>query len=349
MRKLFALVVLGVLIHGLAFSQSKKGAAAKKADEPKFKAIWEPVPFNKDIKLNAISCTGPEACYVAGDKGTILFTPEEDLDEILFIDSKHGWVKSERDKLMGTTDGVAWSALGNPPATAKNVWFVSPQVGFVADNHDSTSRSLLNRTVDGGKTWKRSDPCSVDAVIGGLARKLGCLVQHIQFVSATTGFMGGGAPVSMGSSVAMFAKSTDGGASWNYTIIPETKHSVEKVIFWSEKDGLVLLASGQTYWTADAGATWTGSANPPPWRSYYASGEGKIIVGVWVNQSQIGYSFNGGRSFSTRAVNLPARPYAVTFFDARHGYLVGDHGMVYRYRIVPADYNVAGMIGAMAP
>jgi hypothetical protein len=38
----------------------------------------------------------------------------------------------------------------------------------------------------------------------------------------------------------------------------------------------------------------------------------------------------------------------VTFVDAQNGYLVGDHGMAYRYRIVPIEYNVAGMLGAPA-
>jgi hypothetical protein len=39
----------------------------------------------------------------------------------------------------------------------------------------------------------------------------------------------------------------------------------------------------------------------------------------------------------------------VTFPDATHGYLVGQHAMVYRYRIVPIDYTSQGMIAAMAP
>lgn len=132
-------------------------------------------------------------------------------------------------------------------------------------------------------------------------------------------------------------------------VIPATKHGIDSIHFWSEKDGLALLASGQTFWTADAGTTWTGSLNPPSWRSYYASGEGKIIVGVNQIGRQIGYSFNGGRNFTSRPANLPTETNAVTFPDARHGYLVGRHGMVYRYRIVPIDYTSKGMIGALAP
>jgi hypothetical protein len=88
--------------------------------------------------------------------------------------------------------------------------------------------------------------------------------------------------------------------------------------------------------------------NPPSWRSYYASGEGKIIVGVNENGSQAGYSFNGGRTFASRPLGLPAQARAVAFPDPRHGYLVGQHGMVYRYRIVPIDYSSQGMIAAPA-
>src|SRR5688572_33475988 len=92
------------------------GAAAAK----KFKAIWEPVPFNKDINLNAVACVGPETCWVVGDKSTILFTTDggttwqvqlggdpvatdDDLKNVFFLDAKHGWAMSERGKILGTT------------------------------------------------------------------------------------------------------------------------------------------------------------------------------------------------------------------------------------------------------
>jgi photosystem II stability/assembly factor-like uncharacterized protein len=374
MRKLIELTILGLFFSGLAAGQAPEAGAPKaapsaraaKAAEPKFKAIWEPVSFNRDIELTAISCAGPETCWVAGDKSTILFTsdggttwqaqlggdpeaPDEDLAEIFFLDGKHGWVKTERSRLMATTDGSTWAEMGKLPATAKGLWFSSPQTGFISDNHDSTSRTLLNRTNDGGRTWTRGNPCGLDAMIDGLPRKLGCLMRDTQFVTPQAGFMGGGAAIAMGTSVAAFSKTTDGGGTWTSAVIPATKHRVDSIHFWSDKDGLVLLASGQTFWTADAGSTWSGSVNPPAWRSYYASGEGKLIVGVNQNGRQIGYSFNGGRNFTSRPANLPTEVTAVTFPDARHGYLVGRHGMVYRYRIVPIDYTSKGMIGALAP
>lgn len=370
MFRLFLVVAILVASPEFAAGQQKKPGPSKSApasaETPKWKAIWEPVPFSRDIKLSAISCAGPEACWVAGGKSTILYTadggkswqvqlggdPEstdEDLADIFFLDAKHGWALTERSRLMATTDGGTWTELGKMPALSRALWFVSPQAGFASDNHDSTERSHLNRTADGGKTWKRGNPCSVDAMIDGLPRKLGCLMRDAQFVTPQTGFMGGGAPIAMGTRVAAFSRTTDGGSTWTSSVIPATKHQVDSIHFWSERDGLALLASGQTFWTSDGGTTWTGSVNPPAWKSHYASGEGKIIVGVNETGRQIGYSFNGGRNFSSRPLGVPAQVNAITFPDSRHGYFVGRHGMAYRYRIVPYDYSSQGMIGAAAP
>jgi photosystem II stability/assembly factor-like uncharacterized protein len=370
MLRLIELTVLSLLVTSLAAAQATKTSVPKisptnvaKAAEPKFKAIWEPVPFNQDIELTAIACVGPETCWVAGAKSTILFTSDggttwqaqlggdpaatdEDLADIVFLDAQHGWVMSKRYRITGTVDGSTWAELSTPPATSKGLWFSTPQLGFVADNHDSQSQTHLNRTQDGGKTWTRSDPCGLQAIIGGLSRKMGCMVKRIQFVSPSTGFMGGyaGSTPSMG----VFSKTSDGGATWTHSIIPATGHGIDSIHFWSENDGLAVLASGKTFWTADAGATWTGSVNPPSWRSYYASGEGKIVVGINRDGRQAGYSFNSGRNFTSRPLGLPANATAVTFPDARHGYLVGQHGMVYRYLIVPIDYSSQGMIAAAA-
>lgn len=84
------------------------------------------------------------------------------------------------------------------------------------------------------------------------------------------------------------------------------------------------------------------------WPSAFGVGDGKIIVGIGEGGG-IGYPFNGGSNFTSRPLALPARAAAVTFPDAQHGYLMGQHAMVYRYRIVPINYTRKGMIAAMAP
>jgi photosystem II stability/assembly factor-like uncharacterized protein len=340
--------------------------AAPKADAPKFKAIWEPVPFTKDLELRAIACVGPETCWVAGDKGTILMTttggktwqaqlggdPEATDDpftKIFFLDAKNGWAMTDRGKILGTRDGSTWAELSTVSGTSKGVWFLNPQTGLEVENPDSTAQSTLRRSDDGGKTWAPLSRCSVDTTVGGLPRKLECRMGPAHFLSSTVGFAGGGAATSMGTNVATFGKTSDGGQTWTMSVIPETKWPVTDIKFWTEKDGIAVIEGGEeVYWTADAGANWTRSVKQRLWPSFYGVGEGKIIVGVG-DGGGIGYSFNGARNFTSRPFMLPARVHAVTFPDAQHGYLVGQHAMVYRYRIVPIEYTSPGMIAALAP
>jgi hypothetical protein len=226
---------------------------------------------------------------------------------------------------------------------------MSPQNGMEFENSDSTTQSTLQRSNDGGRTWRPESRCSVDASVGGLPRKLDCRLYDAQFLSPTVGFAGGGAAIDMGTSAATFGRTTDGGKTWTMSLIPETKRHATDVMFWTEKEGIVVLEKGEeVYWTGDGGTTWTRSVKQRLWPSLHAVGEGRIIVGIGEGGG-IGYSFNGGRNFTSRPLALPARALAVTFPDAQHGYLVGQHAMVYRYRIVPIDYTRQGMIAAMAP
>ena len=336
------------------------------AATPKFKAIWEPVPFSKDIDLSGIACVGPEACWAVGDKSTILATTDggttwqvqlggdpastdDDLVRVGFLDATHGWAMTGGGKLLGTSDGSTWAELSTLSGTSRGVWFLSPQNGLEFNNRDSTSQSTQQRSSNGGKTWRPEGRCSVDATLDGLPRKLECLMTAAHFVSPTVGFAGGGAEISMATRVATFAKTTNGGQGWTTSVIPETKYQITAVRFWTEKDGIVVLSGGEeVYWTADAGATWARSTKQRQWPGFFGVGEGKIIVGI-AESGGAGYSFNGGRTFTSRPLVLPARTRALTFPDAQHGYLVGEHAMVYRYRIVPITYTRPGMIAAMAP
>jgi len=343
-----------------------KAATAGKAVAPKFKAIWEPVPFNKDIDLEAIACPGIQTCYAVGGKGTVIFTtdggttwqaqlggdPESTDDKLVrvhFLDVNHGWAMTSRGKILGTRDGRTWAELSTVSGTTNGVWFLSPQVGLELENPSSTTQSTLQRTTDGGKTWAVLHKCSVDATVGGLARRLDCMLDKLQIFGPNLIFGGGGAQVSMGGSVAVFAQSRDGGQTWKTSVIPETKYGITDLHFWTERDGIVVVSDGEaTYWTADGGETWTRSVLQRNWPSQTAvGGAGTIIVDV--RERGIGYSFNGGRSFTSRPLGLPATVTDVTFPDAQHGYLVGQHGMAYRYRIVPFEYTSQGMIGALAP
>ena len=53
-----------------------------------------------------------------------------------------------------------------------------------------------------------------------------------------------------------------------------------------------------------------------------------------------------GGSGRPRKIAFPASVKAFTFAGKDNGYVVGEHGMVYRYHVVPIDYMAKGMLDA---
>jgi photosystem II stability/assembly factor-like uncharacterized protein len=368
---LVALLVVGVSVSGQtppagrqgAAGQGRQGGGPAAAAKPKFKAIWERVAYTKDINLEAVACVAADECWAAGRKGTIVHTTdggktweaqlggdpdaisEDDFFHLFFLDRTHGWAVTRRGKILGTTNGSSWAELSTVSGTGKGVWFVSPQQGFQIENPDSTSQTTLRVSNDGGKSWKAVSRCSLELTVDGLPRKLGCFMRTAQFLSPTVGFMGGAS-----GDITVFGKTSDGGQTWTMSAVPGAKRDITSIHFWSPNDGIVVLDGGEeVHWTADGGATWTRSTSSRLWPAYYGVGAGKIIVGANEGNRGMGYSFDGGRSFTVRPFAAPASVRAVTFFDAANGMLVGDHAMAYKYRIVPVDYSSPGMIAAAAP
>ena len=58
------------------------------------------------------------------------------------------------------------------------------------------------------------------------------------------------------------------------------------------------------------------------------------------------FTRNGGKLWTTRLIKCPAEVKAFSLPRRDRGYLVGDHGMIYRYRIVPVAYTAKGILDA---
>lgn len=331
------------------------------AGTPKFKAIWEPVNFNKDLRLRDIVCFGPEECLVVGAKGTILYTatggktwearlggdPEStdvEIEDLSFLDESNGWALDDHGLVFQTTDkGATWTQAGKATPTTTRLAFFNPMSGVGQDN---TQRMVL--TKDGGKQWTPGLPCVIEATVEGLARKMDCHFTYLASAGPSTAYAG--AEVGIGTDrIGVIFKTGDGGQSWTGSVPTTFDDGVRKMYFWSPTHGISLLFSSKTMLTTDGGETWIGVISPLKYNSYYASGDGKFVVGVTENNRQAVYSTNGGRTFTSRPLPAPAPIRALAFPDATHGYFVGDHGMIFRYRIVPIDYSVPGMIAALAP
>ncbi len=355
MRKLSLSIVGSFLVAWAATLAAQPAAAPPKAEPPKWKAIWEPANYPQDLNLRDVQFISAEEGWAVGDKNTVLHTTDgaktwqvqlggdtessdRELWEVFFLDAKVGWVRGGAEKLMRTTDGGAsWEDLGRLSQHELAMNFVSPQTGF-------TAGSVIKRTDDGGKNWKQAAACAVNMEVDGLARKMGCYFRDMTFPSAAVGYAVGQTSGSSKPSTVV-ARTKDGGETWTMSAPEKMDDSGKQGFFWSENDGLVTTYIGKTLITADGGETWTGAITPFGGESArYAMAGGKL--GVIIMGKKIAYSTNGGRNFSSRDFPVPANVNAVTFPDATHGYLVGDHGMIYRYHIVPITYSAKGMIAA---
>ena len=71
-------------------------------------------------------------------------------------------------------------------------------------------------------------------------------------------------------------------------------------------------------------------------------------VGWVARGTRIAYTSDGGKRWNTAEIRFPAEVFSSSLPARDRGYVVGEHGMIYRYRIVPIDYSVKGMISAPA-
>jgi photosystem II stability/assembly factor-like uncharacterized protein len=145
----------------------------------------------------------------------------------------------------------------------------------------------------------------------------------------------------------VLAKTTDGGTTWTPSVILPGSNGYEGAIRFEGADAGVLRTNdGRLFHTTDGGATWTGSSGKAALKSEIDFANQNI---AWaINYRTMTYTTNGGRSWTSREINFPTLVNAFSLVQPDRGYVVGEHGMVYRYRVVPVDYTSKGMLAAPA-
>ena len=115
--------------------------------------------------------------------------------------------------------------------------------------------------------------------------------------------------------------------------------------FLDVNTGYEIRGDLNLYRTTDGGETWQGviaklsSGNPQVKFADHQVGW-SLYGDTWA------YSVDGGKRWTTRQVRFPAAVTAFCMPTSDRGYAVGDHGMIFRYRVVPIDYTAKGMIEA---
>lgn len=370
MKRTWTLVasLLVALLFGapeLLFAQAKRPPATKaaaKAEQPKFKAIWEPVNYPEDVLLTSVDFVSAEEGWVAGGKtsqsgGIILHTKDggktwdvqlgdpqssdRAIGDLHFIDATHGWAVQKTGvgdhKLLHTSDGQAWLPTGTVAQHRRDYWFTSETTGYVA------GKGGISVTRDGGKKWETAYNCTIKAEIKGLTRQVTCEPERLFFVSPQIGYaISQGLPENGGS---VLIKTEDGGAHWKEWIVLAGENAREGALYFLDEKSGFLRAGSKLFRTDDGGQTWTGIA---------ATAEGKPEIkfsggtGWMIAHTKLTYSTDSGKRWTSREFSFPARVQAFSLPSPDSGYAVGEHGMIYRYRIVPIDYTAKGMLDAPA-
>ena len=118
----------------------------------------------------------------------------------------------------------------------------------------------------------------------------------------------------------------------------------EGSIYFTDDNHGSLLTGEKFFYSNDGGKTWTGATGQAEGKPRIEFADAK--VGWTIHYQKMNYTTDGGQHWITRDIQFPASVEEFSIVRPDSGYAVGAHGMVYRYRVVPADYTAAHGINA---
>jgi photosystem II stability/assembly factor-like uncharacterized protein len=339
------------------------GASAQTRPPAQMKGIWESVGYPEDMQLTDAFFVTADEGWVTGHApgkggGTLLHTrdggahwevqlgdpagSQPAFDYLRFVNRSTGFVVQRTSPgdytLLRTRDGANWEGVGTVPQHFGDYAFLSATEGV------ATGRQQLLRTEDGGRTWKPVFDCALKLEIRGLTRTARCDFESLHFPSSRVGYALG---LSYEAGAVIVARTEDGGRSWTaWPVLPGESGHESHVFFTDEQTGYACLIGGKVVATRDGGRTWQGApgAECPKSPVRFADPE----VGWMLQGRHLTFTADGGRRWTSRELPFPATANGFSLPTRDRAYAVGDHGMIYRYRLVPADYPAAHALDAPA-
>jgi photosystem II stability/assembly factor-like uncharacterized protein len=352
-------------------SQARKSPSQVrgKDEHPKFKGIFEPINYPQDINLKDVFFTDADNGWVVGEHSTILHTtdgktwkaevggdPSNQQPQVKLVralDAHHAWaIEDGPERLLSTFDGEHWSEIGESPRGVVDFAFTAPGHGILlANGSKEYYRGGAFLTEDGGKTWKPQMECKMSTTVQGLAHNDECWFIRMQMVSPKSIYA---LAADNSNSLALFHSENEG-ISWDYKVLPfQGSRQVDFFVPNPTTAVVVMLGDGKTYGTEDGGKSWNVLlATRLGSHIRFADAEVGWTLGgtrVFCCAAQVNYTVDGGRQWRASAdIRFPPNTpddYPFSFPRRDRAYVIGPHGMVYRYRIVPWEYSVPNILPA---
>jgi len=340
-------LLLCLLILALAGVVACGPAAAPTQASPPPVSAPAPKPVHAAPPLSAVRFVSAQEGWAAG-QGAILhsadggktwtqqYSSDATIAALAFADATHGWAVAQ-DRLLRTTDGgQSWQAAGEPKDSAlAGVEFTSASQGW------GVASGTLYQSGDGGNTWSKvTTQGRVDSTC---------------FADASNGWAAGGSWV---------LRTTDAGHTWKPTwrapVEGEewhaTIHCNSASTAWVLLQGSAMMSqqSYVAFRSTDGGAHWGALAR----ESYFSSAYPSVTVEAQIDayagpfattdpatayflgscpacdmSVSLTTTTDGGKTlrYDKIAALAGSMGTALTFADARHGWLVsgkGDQGLI---------------------
>jgi photosystem II stability/assembly factor-like uncharacterized protein len=243
---------------------------------------------------------------------------KRDLNSVLFIDGRYGWIIGNRGIIHATQDnGLEWFSQ-NPRIEDHlyDVVFRTRDEGWLVTNSATGSRVL--KTTDGGENWE---------LVHQLAAGPGArgndvpLLYSLAFPNKKQGWLVG--------TDGRILQSADGGRTWRRQESGSPDDLVH-VKFVNDKRGWVVGAKGTILFTDDGGRTWERQSSGTANHLYHVETRGRDNAWIVGDKGTVLRTTNAGVSWERVAVDTTQNLLNIAFANDKNGWIIGWHGTILR-------------------